>query len=221
MNKRLNNLWLKCGLATLVVLPVAASANLVTDGDFTGAGTPSGYATYFATSTMGGWTVTAGSVDLIGTYWQGPPTGGNSVDMAGDSSGTIQQTITGLDVGQQYDLSFYLSGNPDGAPTVKQLGVGLSIIGSTVDTFSYTIGSNSHGSMDYTLETETFTATGTSEVLQFQDQSSYAGTTPYGAVIGGVSLTPVPEPTTVVAGAMLLLPFGMSTLRMLRKSRAV
>ena len=31
--------------------------------------------------------------------------------------------------------------------------------------------------------------------------------------------TPVPEPTTIVAGAMLLLPFGMSTLRMLRKSR--
>ena len=29
----------------------------------------------------------------------------------------------------------------------------------------------------------------------------------------------VPEPTTMVAGALLLLPFGMSTLRMLRKSR--
>jgi hypothetical protein len=28
---------------------------------------------------------------------------------------------------------------------------------------------------------------------------------------------PVPEPTTVIAGALLLLPFGMSTLRMLRK----
>jgi len=39
----------------------------------------------------------------------------------------------------------------------------------------------------------------------------------YGAIIGNVSL--VPEPTTVVAGAMLLLPFGMSTLRMFRKSR--
>jgi len=32
---------------------------------------------------------------------------------------------------------------------------------------------------------------------------------------------PVPEPTTIVAGAMLLLPFGMSTLRMFRKNRAV
>ena len=32
--------------------------------------------------------------------------------------------------------------------------------------------------------------------------------------------TPVPEPTTMIAGALLLLPFGASTLRMLRKSRA-
>jgi hypothetical protein len=31
--------------------------------------------------------------------------------------------------------------------------------------------------------------------------------------------TPVPEPTTMVAGAMLLLPFGASTLRMFRKTR--
>lgn len=31
--------------------------------------------------------------------------------------------------------------------------------------------------------------------------------------------TPVPEPATMVAGALLLLPFGVSTLRMFRKSR--
>ena len=37
--------------------------------------------------------------------------------------------------------------------------------------------------------------------------------------IGSITLFPVPEPTTMVAGAMLLLPFGMSTLRMFRKTR--
>jgi hypothetical protein len=30
----------------------------------------------------------------------------------------------------------------------------------------------------------------------------------------------VPEPSTIIAGALLLLPFGISSLRMLRKSRA-
>ena len=54
------------------------------------------------------------------------------------------------------------------------------------------------------------------------------GTTPpvvtYSGVNGDayveVDGTPVPEPTTMIAGAMLLLPFGASTLRILRKSRA-
>lgn len=32
--------------------------------------------------------------------------------------------------------------------------------------------------------------------------------------------TPVPEPSTVIAGALLLLPFGASTLRKMRKARA-
>jgi hypothetical protein len=33
------------------------------------------------------------------------------------------------------------------------------------------------------------------------------------------SATPVPEPTTMIAGALLLLPFGASTIRFLRKAR--
>ena len=36
---------------------------------------------------------------------------------------------------------------------------------------------------------------------------------------GQHAVAPVPEPTTMIAGALLLLPFGASTLRMLRKSR--
>jgi hypothetical protein len=38
--------------------------------------------------------------------------------------------------------------------------------------------------------------------------------------LGNSALAPVPEPTTMLAGALLLLPFGASTLRMLRKARA-
>ena len=36
-------------------------------------------------------------------------------------------------------------------------------------------------------------------------------------VIGSVTLTAVPEPTTIISGVLLLLPFGASTLRILRK----
>ena len=43
---------------------------------------------------------------------------------------------------------------------------------------------------------------------------------PTGLIVAGTAnVTPVPEPTTIVAGAMLLLPFGASTLRMFRKTR--
>jgi len=41
-----------------------------------------------------------------------------------------------------------------------------------------------------------------------------AGTTTY-----DFEPAPVPEPTTLIAGALLLLPFGASTLRMLRRNR--
>jgi hypothetical protein len=41
----------------------------------------------------------------------------------------------------------------------------------------------------------------------------------YGGGTVTLSLAPVPEPTTMVAGAMLLLPFGMSTLRILRRKQ--
>jgi hypothetical protein len=49
-----------------------------------------------------------------------------------------------------------------------------------------------------------------------------------GALVGQVGLewtgsefdVVVPEPTTIIAGALLLVPFGVSTLRVLRKTRA-
>ena len=56
--------------------------------------------------------------------------------------------------------------------------------------------------------TLTATDTSTQTVLDTVDMT----------VVNGVA--PVPEPTTVAAGALLLLPFGVSTLRKLRKNRA-
>jgi len=39
-------------------------------------------------------------------------------------------------------------------------------------------------------------------------------------VYGNATISPVPEPTTMTAGALLLLPFGASTLRVLRRRTA-
>jgi hypothetical protein len=40
-----------------------------------------------------------------------------------------------------------------------------------------------------------------------------------GDIASTFDLAPVPEPTTMIAGALLLLPFGASTLRILRRNR--
>ena len=42
-----------------------------------------------------------------------------------------------------------------------------------------------------------------------------------GGASANVAILAVPEPTTMIAGALLLLPFGASTLRILRRNRVV
>ncbi len=51
--------------------------------------------------------------------------------------------------------------------------------------------------------------------LEIGDGGSGAGT----ANITSINISSVPEPTTMIAGALLLLPLGVSALRMLRKTR--
>jgi hypothetical protein len=49
---------------------------------------------------------------------------------------------------------------------------------------------------------------------------SYAANSDWHAMPVNLTLTAVPEPTTMVAGALLLLPLGVSTIRILRKNHA-
>src|ERR1700753_10074 len=90
----------------------SAHANLVVDGNFNmPSGNPS-FTTYSASSSFGPWTVTQGSVDLIGDYWQSPsgPAGG-SVDLDGNfQAGGISQTFNVSTPGL-YNLTFALAGN--------------------------------------------------------------------------------------------------------------
>jgi len=74
------------------------------------------------------------------------------------------------------------------------------------------------GQSDNVTLTSVLATYGTWEVMRAY---AYIGNT--GAASSGsvdiYSITVVPEPTTMIAGALLLLPFGVSTLRMLRKNR--
>jgi choice-of-anchor C domain-containing protein len=200
-----------------LVIPVAAHANLISDGDFNSPSGGGSFVTYGGGSLIGPWTVTGASVDLIGGYWQAPTTGGGSVDLDGNAPGGLTQNIKTV-AGQTYDLSFYLSGNPDGYPNTKTLNVSA---GTASPTLTYTIGANTHSNMLYVPESIVFIATAASTQIAFT--SGDVGS-PYGPVIGGVSViavspaggitSAVPEPMTVA-----ILGFGLAGIGLLRQRR--
>lgn len=154
-----------------------------------------------------------------------------SVATAGTGSYT-PTTASGTTIASAYDLSYGSS-----IITLTALGGGepkYLILGPDAnDNFTYNAvndpgysGANSsiagngpHNPFILGQETFTFNLSGSllSEdnisgiTFLFGTGSDYSGSTP----------TPVPEPSTVVAGALLLLPLGVSVARIMRKQRAV
>jgi len=72
-------------------------------------------------------------------------------------------------------------------------------------------------SVGTTYNEYTFTVTPTTSGSLSFSWSRGGGPNPL--YLDDVSVTPVPEPTTIITGALLLPPFGASTLRILRKTR--
>ena len=132
-------------------------------------------------TSLDGWTVDAGSVDWIGTYWPAQD-GSMSIDMSGAEAGAISQTFA-TTIGNTYTVSFFLSGNPAGPPTVKTLDV--SATGGTVGQYSFDVTGNTLANMNWTAEVYSFLATSTSTTL------SFASTTPgaHGPAIDNVAVT--------------------------------
>jgi choice-of-anchor C domain-containing protein len=204
-------------IATIFGACSPASAAVFYSQDFTGGG--ASYTTINAGGTFDGFTVSSGSIDLIGGYWQAPVSapGAGSVDLNGSGQGAITLTtnLTTLPAGT-YELSFYLSGNPDGTPTTKTLDVSVGNVANQQFTYSTSANGTTKTDMKYVLETVIFTSNG-STPLSF---SSLSADSPYGPVIGGLSISSVPEPST---WAMLVLGFlGLGFLAVRQKgSRSV
>ena len=180
-----------CAAVIVTAASSYASANsLIADGDFSNPSGGGGFTTISAGSSFGPWTVTSGSIDLIGGYWQSPTSGGGSVDMDGNNPGTIIQSFIAPTTGT-YDLTFFLSGNPDGGNPLKTLDVSVGLANQI---FTYTTGSNTHGDMLYVPELLTFGAVAGLNTLQFSSLDDPSS--PYGPVIGDVSLAATPLPST-------------------------
>ena len=100
---------------------LSGGTGLLTDGDFSQAAQPP--------STLGfnkgqsfapAWHVSKNSIDFVSsTYWN--MDGLCSVDMDGGNSGAIAHKSFATSSGAKYTVTFFLSGNSDGPPTVKTL----------------------------------------------------------------------------------------------------
>ena len=143
-----------------------------------------------AGSQLGSWTVVDEVVDVRGSDWETSPMGGRVIDLTGGTPfgvygrGTIEQTLATV-VGQEYVVSFAMTGNFEGTETQQSLNVNIDGSSNSF-TFDRPAGW-SRTNLQWTEETFTFIADSTSTVLQFQAVTG----TYRGAMIGDVRVTEV------------------------------
>ncbi|WP_419546138.1 choice-of-anchor C family protein [Microcystis sp.] len=196
-------------MSALIITPVQA-ANLIQNGSFeTATVNPGSFLQLDAVSTaITGWTVSQGTIDYIGTYWQASE-GSRNLDLSGANAGGIQQTFN-TTVGETYRVTFDLAGNTDYSPTIKEMRVSAG--GNSAD-FSFDITGKSRSNMGWVSKSWGFTATGTTTTLSFLNLVD----TPYGPALDNVSVialspppTSIPEPSSVL-GLLSLGVLGISS----------
>jgi choice-of-anchor C domain-containing protein len=207
-------------LAGAAVPSTGAHAVTITNGSFeSGLASIGNFTTVNAvdSSSITGWTVSAGSVDYIGTYWTAS-NGSRSLDLDGLSAGTITQTLTGLTVGQQYQIFFDIAGNPDSGPTTKTLDVMASV---NTQSYSFTIvpGTTTHANMGWITESFLFTANAVTADLSFISTTTTGGESghpaAYGPALDNVRIveaalaTPLPSSLSLMLIGLAGLGFGL------------
>ena len=145
-----------------------------------------------------GWKVRGNSIDYVGSYWQAQD-GNRSIDLNGTGQGAIEQMLNGLTIGQTYEVSFWLAGNPDGGNATK-IAV-ASDGGAFSGVYRFNTTGKSRGAMGWERETFRFVADGTTARLSFSSAQPGA----YGAALDNVGIAAVPEPAT---WALMILGFG-------------
>ena len=162
-------------------------------------------------TSLAGWTVSQGSVDLISTYWA-PQDGDFSIDMNGNEPGILTGSIVDLVVGKVYQLSFWMAGNtddPNPINAIKLLGV---FVANYNLLYSFDTTGKTHENPGWIEIKHRFVAENTIEALNFTFGPNAIG--PYGPAIDNVSVAAVPLP----AAAPLLLA-ALGGLGLMRRRR--
>lgn len=201
----INNAQFNASGDTFQLNPIAGSA-LTPQFTFTGSGLGlTGWITGAPWSVNMG-LLTSTTVGSI-TYQQAPVVGGGQLDIY-DGVNTLTGNVSW---GQIHTISDGQGGIADSL-TLNLMGI--TYTGANADLQALAANPNA-GNLNLTFQ---FSGTDPNLTSIFAGGTGVT-TASYSGSISSAAGTAVPEPSTVVAGALLLLPFGVSTVRILRKHK--
>ncbi len=174
----------------------SSGGNLVQDSGFETLTAPLGsWLSFSDGATIGPWTVGGSGVDLHENTHRNLGNGGadgqGHIDLRGNNSGSISQTINGLVPGNTYTLNFNYA--------LHTIAGGSASANVSIAGLSELVTATIIGSIDWTLASYTFTATSISETLTFSGLSS-EGHPNTGVLIDTVSVTPLSSGSLVEGG---------------------
>jgi hypothetical protein len=198
---------------TLAVLAAGLAVTINANAAFVNGG--------FETGDLTGWTSKEGAnsynpygYNPFGTTYGAGMEGSHWAWLAGyETSIYMEQTISGLTIGTSYNVNFIMASEAWNSDKLIVTHNGLGSQTFSAPPIKTTFWDN------WVAKQYTFTAGSTSETIRF---STFTLINAGGYDVGfdDVSISAVPEPSTVIAGALLLLPFGASAVRVLRNRKS-
>lgn len=196
----------------------ASATSLIVNGSFELPNQSGGWS-LLANGSVPGWTTTdpAGLIEIDNpSVFGGGSTaydGAQSLEVNANNPEAVQQTVTGLTVGQTYVLSWAYGDRPGSGNEELQVFFGSDLVATNTDALE-----GSNPAVLWFPNALIVTATSTSEVLSFN--GVYVDGSPsYGNELDAVSLVATPEPSSLLLFALGLALLGCAGLR--RQSGAV